>query len=287
MNDSAIPLSALGRLNAHVRAGSGFFSGSNSRAVYAYKTVETLTLAERGAITVRFVQWKGECNRCIKGRFSHYSWSDGYTVPCRDCRGTGHRTLRFTETTLPDGQVWHHPWDGRDAQGRHIAEAVVGTIKWIPHTYEVYAVGEKPIEWNDTGGWRPHLPATKLPLADLVALLNEVEDWIETLSGGPHNWLIDTAKRYLRPQKADYDGFWEAGYSLDLGLSPDGCFICGKHHDPAERRYGRMDGMFHWTLPLCNDHGDVPFPKDPPPTSMITPDIRRWIDRRARSKVYA
>ncbi|HEX7049864.1 MAG TPA: DUF6166 domain-containing protein, partial [Longimicrobiales bacterium] len=52
-------LAALIRLNAHARA-----YGGGKWAIYAYKEMASILLAQSGEAAVRGVEWRGECNRC-------------------------------------------------------------------------------------------------------------------------------------------------------------------------------------------------------------------------------
>lgn len=278
MND--VPIDAISRLNAHARA-----FGQGYRAIYAYKTLAAVTLAMDGAATIRFVRWIGTCNRCTNGRYSHWEWEDGYTVRCRDCGGTGERALRFTATTLPNGDVWHHPWEGPNSSGRDIATEVLG-LAFVDDGRGNYhhetAIGQR-IEWRDPGEWRPNLPPARLETAELVPLLNQVEDWVDasTAPAGCH-WMWEKARRYLRKCSTRSYAEFPDSYQLDIGRAPGGCFVCGDEGD-LSGCYGRMTPLLHWSLPVCKRHGQgpdkVPFPKDPPPDALITPDIRRWLER--------
>lgn len=264
-----IPIAAISRLNAHARSRRGGTLFSSERdAIYAWKTYAALTLARDGTAALRFVRWRGTCAYCDKGRFHHWEWDDGVTVACRDCGGTGIRTLHFTETTLPGGHVWHHPWQGRVTPGRDIAVAVRGS----------YEDGD--IEWSEPGEWHPLLPAAPLPLAELVPLLNDVEDWVaavpEPVRGSDWWWIADNARRTLRG----------GGYRLDLGRAPGGCFVCGDERDIVTN-FGMYAPAFHWSLPVCGAHRNSPHPKDPPPACLITPDLARWLDRRERVEAAA
>lgn len=282
---SAIPFPAIGRLNSHARV--PYSTARN--AIYSYKTLAALIAVVEGMTTPRFIKWAGKCNRCENGRFTHWSWDDGYSVRCRDCGGTGSSTLRFVETDLPDGQTWHHPWSGgRFPQpGKELAE--VAGVRWSSITCEYAAEDGSPLEWQDCGDWRPLLPGEKLPLRELVDLLNEVEDWVDDLSPPPSlHWPSDRAKRnlYRHPKVSPFDASEyrgpSDGYSLGLGRAPGGCFVCGEESDLAGHCFGRMTSHFHWSLPVCNAHSKSPFPTDPPPEALITPAIRRWLDRHSR-----
>ena len=270
-----IPLAALGKLNTHARSPAGHHQRD---AIYAYKTLAATMLAVTKDAKLRFVKWTGKCSMCTNGRFTHWSWDDGYTVACRDCGGTSIRTLRFTETKLPDGQVWHHPWNGRTMPGHTIAQAVGISMN---DRGEYQHPDGSPVEWSDPGEWRPLLPAKPLPLDELVEALNEVEDWIDSATERPGLWYTwESARRYLRSRRhAGIIGAPSHAYSLDLGRAPGGCFVCGTESDLDSIAFGRIMPLFHWSLPVCKAHRNSPHPKDPPPDAMLTPAIRRWMNR--------
>lgn len=283
---SQIPIAALSRLNVHARAGFG-----QRDAIYAYKTLAAITAALEGTASLRFVRWTGKCNRCTNGRYSHWDWRDGYTVRCRDCRGTSINSLYFVETTLPEGHKWHHPWSGRHRPGYEIADAVLG-LTYDNDLRDYRTAGGQRIEWQPAGDWSPNKPADHLPLAELVPLLNEVEDWVERApKPGGGTWVWERAQRHLfthKPQHySDPDEYVETyGYGLELGDAPEVCFVCGSS-ELNSCGYGAFKGRLHWRLRVCDRHFDgpekAPHPKNPePPAELITPDIQRWLDRHQR-----
>lgn len=283
---TTVPIAALSRLNIHARAGYG-----QRAAIYAHKTLAAITAGLDGAASLRFVRWTGKCTRCVNGRYSHWEWRDGYTVTCRDCRGTSINSLHFVETTLPDGHVWHHPWSGRHRPGHDIADAVLG-LTYDSDLGDYRTAAGQRIEWQPAGDWSPNKPAERLPLAELVPLLNEVEAWVETApksAGG--TWAWERAQRHLFTHKpADYfderDYVETYGYVLDIGVAGKTCFACGSD-DLNSCHYGASNRQLHWSLPVCNRHFDgpekAPHPKNPdPPAELITPDIQRWLARHQR-----
>lgn len=276
-------LDALLRLNGHARTQGGFWQ---RRAIYAYKTAAAAILASDGAATVRLVTWTGTCNRCDNGRFQHWSWDDGYTVACRDCSGTGVRTLRFTETTLPLGHVWHHPWWVGDGRGFDVARRAIPGLQLDDEGRYADEAGTV-LTWHAVEGWTPNQPGQELALADLVPLLNTVEDWVAGLA--LDDWLVRAAKSYLaRRAHRAVTGEPSHNYRLDLGRAPGGCFVCGSN-DLASSTYGRITPLLHWSLPVCERHARGPekaaFPKDPPPDALLTDDIRAWLKRHERVEV--
>lgn len=283
-------LAALGRLNAHARSPR---SGRMQRAIYDYKELATFVLVGQGAATVRLVAWTGPCNRCTDGWFTHWDWDDTHKVRCRECGGTGRRTLRFTEATLPDGQVWHHPWFLGHARGFALARHGIPGLH-VPADAEDsfhYCDAEcVRVDWHDAGEWRPNLPGAEIERDELVALLNRVEDWVEAFSGPvtayPWYVLASARKHLCRQSFQRVVGESSHSYELQLGRAPGGCFVCGDASDLADFTYGRMTQLFRWSLPVCQRHGKgpekAPHPSDPPPPALLTPEVLRWKERHER-----
>lgn len=277
-------LAALGRLNAHARDRST--SSGLRRAIYDYKSLAAALLARSGGAAVRLVKWTGKCNRCTDGWYTHWDWTDGHKVRCRDCSGTGQRTLRFCETTLPDGQVWHHPWFTGNGRGYDIAQiAFPGLAPGDGWDY-VDGVGAA-LPWHDVGEWAPNLPGAEIELHELVPLLNLVETWVEATTFDGAGWLARAARVHLSMRKfRGLNGEPSHSYALKLGRAPGGCFVCGTAEDLADFCYGRMTSLFCWSLPVCRQHGTgpekAPHPTDPPPAQLLTPAIREWMDRHTR-----
>lgn len=102
-------------------------------------------------------------------------------------------------------------------------------------------------------------------------------------------WTIQGAvgaKRHLHLQKhGRVYGEPSHGYSLDLGRAPGGCFVCGDEGDLDSICFGRMTPLLEWSLPVCKTHRNSPHPKDPAPSAMITPTIKRWLERHGRIDV--
>src|SRR5207237_1345258 len=96
-------------------------------------------------------------------------------------------------------------------------------------------------------------------------------------------WLYTDAKRYLCQHKHErVIGEPSHSYSLRLSRAPGGCFICGDEGDLDTICFGRSTPIFDWSLPVCKTHRHSPHPKGPPPDALITPAIRRWLDRHER-----
>lgn len=283
----AVPLdvlAALGRLNAHARC---LGAGRVRAAIYDYKEMAVFALAARRQVDARLVSWTGSCNRCTDGWFTHWDWDDGHKVRCRDCGGSGRRTLRFTETTLPDGQVWHHPWFVGCARGLEIARKTIPGLHGPTDEGHYCDADGARIDWHDAGEWRPNLPGAEIERDELVSLLNRVEDWVEAFDGFvTSQWPVAAARKHLcRRSYRNVIGEPSHSYDLALGRAPGGCFVCGSH-DLAGFTYGRRTPLFSWSLPVCRRHAEgpekVPHPKDPPPEALMTPEILRWAARHER-----
>lgn len=261
-------IAALGRLNAHARGQGGF--GTEGRAIYAYKTFVALLAIEAGEARVRFVRWMGPCGGCSgTGRWD--SWFEDRAERCGRCSGNGTEALRFTETILPGGQVWHHPWESELHPGFDLAAVVPGFASSADAVFE------------GAGDWSPHAPAERLPLADMLPLLNRAEAWVEEEPCRPRNapkwWLAEAAKRMLHQQSHPRTiGAPSHAYAIDLGEAPGGCSVCGAE---AEHRLGRITPLFHWTVRACDAHRR-PFPDGPPPASLMTPPVAEWLARHER-----
>lgn len=268
-------LAALGRLNHHARAQRRFF-GTEWRAIYAYKLVAALALAEARRLTLRFIEWRGKCNRC-DGTGQFWNYDPNYKTPCRNCGAKGIALLRFVETTLPDGQVWHHPW----RHGEPIAETVLGRIEWVGDGNWVvndpeYVGGKRSLRWEQATDWGPNLPAERIPDAELIPLLNLVEDWIarpiDVGVCGP--WRLERARREM------------SQYMLDLGRAGGGCCFCGSTEQGEHpRSIGLSLDRLKWSLPVCPQHDRVPSEKWPErivPADLLTSDLQRWLSNPAR-----
>ncbi len=271
MTVPAAILAALGRLNSHARTRGHF--GTERNAIYTYKTLAALVTIQAGEATVRVVKWTGKCNRCTNGRFHH--WDSDCTSSCWHCDGTGCKTLTFTETTLPGGHVWHHPWQGPVTSGLTLARANFGTTEGLEATPVV--------------DWAPNLPGDRLPIEDLAALLNQVEAWVETspspVRGEPYWYVASEARRYLhRSAHPGWHGLEPgSGYKLDIGRTTT-CFRCGSDDKAGGINYGHVTPLLHWALRVCEPcyAERPPHPKDPPPSKLLSPAVQEWIARHER-----
>ena len=263
-------LAAIGRLNALARGCRGPWTPRE--AIYAYKTAVALALIQQGAAQVRFVRLETRCT-CGDGW-----WRDWYSDEkrrCARCSGTTKVTLRFTETTLPDRQIWHHPWEGRVAPGYELGHAFVG---------QQQDLWTDKIVWADAGDWRPRQPAIEIPLRELATLLNTVEDWIEQ---APDDRTWSGAKRFLCQRKHKrVSGPNSHAYRLDLGTATS-CRVCRAlpHEDDPQKinRYGMLSPLFHWTVWTCErhkiEHPQIRQRDLAPDDELLTPPIRQWLVR--------
>jgi hypothetical protein len=284
---AAVPadvVTALGRLNSHARDTSAF--GTERKAIYDYKSLASLLLIQAEQVKLRFVQWAGKCISC--NGTGWFCWYDSeQRSKCRSCSGTGTKKLQFTETTLPDGQTWHHPWNGYSSTGWDLARAALPDLR--SGDGGEYQSNGLALPWEDPGDWSPRLPAVKLPIAELVPLLNAVEAWVETLPrperGTPHWWIFHSAQDCLFQRQYRFNGVPNEphhDYRLDLGRVSGGCTVCGSVEDPP-RHWGLMTPLFHWSEPACREHG-IPRASraDLPPDELLTPPVVEWLSRHGR-----
>lgn len=258
-------LAALGRLNRHARA-----SYSAKAAIYAYKTAVAVLLAEtRGLALCRGIEWFGPCLTC-GGTGTWKSWEGEYSAPCRSCGAKRMRRLRFIETTLPDGQVWHHPWDhGSDRPGHTIAAAFFGSFSYPDKGGMFYRCHDgrelQFIWWPTVEDWKPRTKGEAVAPEDLARHLNLVEDWLIGYRG-PAGWSFERALR----ERGDY--------LLDLGRTT-GCFLCG---GVAYSALSCGNDLFRFTVEVCREHCRLPVAEWPkaPPAAMITPTIAAWAEQR-------
>ncbi len=270
-------LKALCRLNGHARA-----YGCGKRAIYAYKTLVAALLASEGAIGVRLVQWTGKCGRC-DGTGIWQGWYPGDKASCRHC-ARGQVTLKFTETKLEDGTVWHHPFDAQGGSGRDIAR-VSGAAIWSDDRYKD-AEGREVWFAPVTSQWTPRLPGERLNVDETALALNTVEAWV-LVQAFPHrytgigqpepvtnslHWLVTAAVRELRR------------YHLDIGRIGFKCWYCGSHE--ITMGLGRSGPPFSWCAPVCATHQHTPLEqwpaKDDLPAWAITQPLEEWRERHMR-----
>lgn len=254
-------LSALHRLNTHARA-----YGSGKRAIYAYKTLVAGLLVHLGEASAQLVQWTGTCGHCSgTGR---YVDSYGEKFPhCRQCASSGRVTLKFVETTLPDGVVWHHPWTN-DQGGIEIGD-LAGLSRW--QSREPYgwrdAKGNESIFWNVASNWQPRQPAERLVPDDAATALNAVEAWLLASVLPPSNTLHWMRERALREMR---------GYVIDLGRVGLGCWYC----ESVEIVCGlsRPGPPFAWSAPVCREHSkhDPALWPNVLPEWAMTPPLVEW-----------
>jgi len=257
------PLDALIQLNGHARA-----YGCGKRAIYAYKTlVAGMFGAQRALLGARLLKHEATCRYC-DGTTVYRDW-DGYSRGvCFRCKG-GKVTLRFLETTLPNGRVWHHPFE----HGGWEIASMAGLYEWDSvrgqNVYRVNGV-EQPEEWHAATDWAPNQPAVRLDPDRAAALLNLVEPWVTEITSmaGPWRWQAESALREMR------------GYRIDLGRVGAKCWYC----DSTEIviGLGRM-GYFDWAAPVCEAHSKMPVEMWPTshvlPESALTPALNEWLVR--------
>jgi hypothetical protein len=253
---------ALGRLNGHARA-----YGNGKRAIYAYKMLAAAVALTLDGAKAELVQWTGQCGHC--GGTGRYVDSYGEKWPhCRQCASTGTVTLKFVETVLFDGQVWHHPW--KYDSGIELAE-IAGIVKWDGHS--AGWIPREPVFWNVGGGWAPQQPGERLVPDEAADLLNTVEAWVLASvlpQGDKLHWIRERALREMR------------GYVLDLGRVGLRCWYC--ESPEIHVGLGRPGPPFAWSAAVCREHSNLS-PAEWPnvlPEWMMTPPLVEWKRRHDR-----
>lgn len=266
---TAVPihvLDALDMLNGHARA-----FGSGSRAIYAYKTLAALNLAEAGDLAARPVFVDAPCRSCDgSGLFRHYDHHQNESVVrhenWRTCKRTGKVRLLFTETTF-FGYCWHHPIS---SGGSEILRAAWRFLIDQPMIIDGSQLDATP---QPVGDWMPNRPAEQLTHRVALLLLNLVEEWLIAL---PETYEVRAVLRQMR------------GYSLRLDRHPRDpeatlCCLCGQPVGEDSTAIGMLAYKLDWSeacCALCRAEQPFKFPKGPPPAHLITPPLRRWLARR-------
>lgn len=253
--------SALHRLNGHARA-----YGFGKHAIYRYKTLAAALLVVGGEAKAQLVLWSGTCGHC--GGTGRYVDSYGERFPhCRQCESSGRVTLKFVETTLPDGVVWHHPWK-YDQGGVEIGD-LAGLARWDASGRQGWrdAKGNEPIFWNVGSNWHPRQSAEQLLPDDAATSLNTVEAWALACVLPPSNTLHWMRERALREMR---------GYVIDLGRVGLRCFYC-ESPDIAVG-LGRSGPPFSWSAPVCREHSRYEPSLWPTvlPEWVMTPPLVEW-----------
>lgn len=254
----AAVLTALGRLNTHARA-----YGFGKDAIYSYKSLASIIMALAGEIRARQVQWTGACSNCGGTGKWRSPWIDDHVEDCRRC-SRGVVTLKFVETTLPDGQVWHHP-----SPDCFALQQAAGLTSWSEEHHRWINRSEV---WESAGEWRPLLPAERMSPDAATTDLNIVEDWVEASPAVTH----DKPYWYKRNDAARA----VTSYRLDLGRVTTTCSLCA---EPADIGCGHIERWLQWSNPLCQAHyKGTPRDQTPRtiPPEIITPAIATWLARR-------
>lgn len=270
-------LSALDRLNGHARA-----YGCGKAAIYTYKTLAAIVLAEAGELTARPVQVEARCSAC-GGSGYWRDWDHGFNgericnhTPCRRCARRGYVTLRFVETRHGE-RVWHHP--AADS-GHEILRAAwrITEFRWPKNGPDIAVCAdgaERPYIYVSVTDWQPNRPGERLEGEDAAALLNAVEDWL--VIAGPTStasqWPRERALREMR------------SYTLRLSHEPrpDICCKCDGPVGEGGTNLGALRYRLDWSEPCCRAcYSTKPFdwPQTSPPERLLTPEVRRWLDRR-------
>lgn len=286
-DDLVEALPAMHRLNSHARSARG----AMQRAIYAYKELLAIDLGCRDLIGARLVGVVTKCLNC-DGTGKFISWYDGPTgEPCRTCGRTGRVTLKFVETTTPDGAAWHHPYD----KATDILRAAWGHGEMdyegpgVSGAY-VFKGGMKdgrPAIFEFADGWRPQQPGMRLESDALARDLTLVERWIEDVARIPRRetpvpqrfpWAIEKARAAVR------------SYDLDLDQPPGPCLICSGDVAADDISFGFVQNYLHWRRKVCRPcyeaasadgrYGAGKLDLPMPPPEQLTPAIVTWLARR-------
>jgi len=268
-------LAALDRLNSHARA-----YGCGKDAIYAYKTLAALMLAEAGDLQTRPVAVMAKCNRCYgTGRWHNYGHDTGER--CRTCGATGYVHLRFVETRV-DAFTWHHPFEWHhpyDGDGRciFIAARKLTDCGYRAADRSLVIVDRDGVEsiipFESPGDWTPNRSGSRLEGEAAAEQLNLVEDWIDTVHPDPSlMWRAESARSKLRD------------YALDIGRIGGTCHYCGSTEIACGQ--GHLPGLLHWSVPTCREHSRMPVADwdSTLPDAALTPQVERWLARRGWSR---
>lgn len=255
-------ITAIGKLNAHARA-----YGCGGKAIYAYKDLIAIELVGAGEATVRPVQWFGKCGRC-DGTSIYRDW-DGYEHgQCRHCT-RGVTNLKFAEVTLPDGQIWHHPFGmsygrGRDLLQRDLERGADGPVD----------LRTTLLQWQAVGDWKPRQAGVRLSPQTAVQALNVAETWLlQFHPDASSRWPYDCAVREMQR-------YW---VRIDRSVETV-CWKCGSD-DLADTNLGAMVWPFQWSAKVCNEHyRPKVFWPDKIDDVALTVDLRLWASRRPKEQ---
>lgn len=265
-------IGAVDRLNSWVRSPSyrhGCYGGA-IRFVYDVKVECIRRGYQEGLIdSIRLIEVPLKCRDC--GGTGRYD-ADGHGERdhCWACGNTGTAKLRFYETRFLELSLrWHTPRD---------------RFPWLGI--------DNPAAPEPPGDWSPNQRGKDLTPSEAAELLLIAEGWYRQY--GPHRRSIANEENLQ--------------YKLYVGNEPeDRCSLCDGPRefrlDYPEWREGSnlmvTRGRIAWTAHTCNacdakqwatssvwdgtryvPNGPCRFAACPLPASLITPQIRRWIEAR-------
>lgn len=227
------------------------FRTNIAKVVYHYKREALRELTQMQLATHRVVSVRTKCRDC--GGSGYYTDSYGHTHDhCWQCRNSGRVTLRFVESTIYAGIVWHTP--ERDAYHFRVS------------TYDQEAT---PVE-----NWTVHQVGKDLTPSEVAAHMNAIEELITTQ---PPRVYQHCGPDYL-PHHT---------YSLWIGEpSRELCLICGNREGAPHCGHGVRTGRLTWTAPACKSCSDAAEGTEIfdvlarlMPADLLTPEIRAWSER--------
>lgn len=188
-----------------------------ARVVYHYKREALRELKQLQLATHRLVSVRTKCRDC--GGSGCYTDSYGHTHDhCWLCGNKGRVTLRFVESTLYGGIVWHTP--ERDAW--HFHGSTCGT-------------DPTPVE-----NWTVHQVGKDLTPSQVATHMNAIEAAFTTRPRAAYQC-------YGGPDCSPHET-----YRLWIGEpSRDVCLICGNRDGAPHCGHGVSTGRLCWTAPAC------------------------------------
>lgn len=239
-------VNAMSRLNSFVRSESfGYHYSQQMRyIIYGHKDQLIGAALKAGMASQRLIAVKSKCRTCHgTGMYDHWRYNGG-DEGCWTCGGTGKVELKFIETTLPGGIVFHtpiHSWP---------ADALI-TIE---------------------SGWKPNQRGNDLTPAELADTLNVIEVW---------RYGDEFPRQHVMPYFED--GRSPFYYRLYIG-KVEGCLWCGKPCPLSERKYTKLLEWGCGICDTCRvRHAFTThlWQIYPPSVLIAYAPIREWLRRRA------
>jgi hypothetical protein len=249
-------LRVVDALNSYVRSDAArrAWVSNLKRVIYHYKRQALLQVVRAEASTQRLVVVTQTCIDC--GGKRRYTDQNGYTHDhCWKCGSTGTVKLKFIESTLTAGFIWHTP----DKE----AWSIFGRQLWdVEH---------------EAGDWLPNQKGRDLAPDDVATHLMAVEDFFHERPQPYHSrdeWDYTT----YRPHET-YT-LWAGDADRTL------CGLCGTRENMRQHGFIVRTGRLHWRAALCMGceqlhNADAKYFEllgQRMPESLLTPAVRRWAE---------